>query len=275
MAPSESELRETGRRLLLARMRLLSEHGFYGLLLMHMRFAIGDELDTAWVSSDTITFNPEFMGRLSDEELDFVLEHEVLHAALGHVSRGLGYEDPELFNVACDIVVNSNILYSNDMDHKSITLSEFGESMHRTPSGDEGYDYTAEEVYDMLLDRGMAIDGAPSTDDLEPSDAPRGSRAARGRGNPHGHSARDTESGILDEVRRRGRGGRWDWHVPSDGAADGEGRGEWVQRLRDAREAMRARDPSGKRGLVPLGVERLLDELDEPRADWRLLLNDF
>ena len=151
MAPSEETLREVGRRLLLARMRLLCEHGFYGLLLMHMKFALGEEHDTAWVSSDTITFNPAFMARLSDAELEFVMEHEVLHAALGHVSRGHEYENQALFNVACDIVVNSNILLSNGMDARSITLAEFGESMHLTPKGDEGCDYTAEEVYEMLV----------------------------------------------------------------------------------------------------------------------------
>ncbi len=58
--------------------------------------------------------------------------------------------EPERFNIACDIVVNSNILLSNNMDSASITLRKYGESMHLAPDNKEGYEYTAEEVYEML-----------------------------------------------------------------------------------------------------------------------------
>ena len=277
---SESKQRALGRRILLARMRILVEQGFFGLLLMHMKFAIGDELDTAWVSSDTITFNPSFMDELSEDELVFVLEHEVMHTALGHVARGRG-RNQELFNVAADIVVNSNILRSNGMDLASITLREYGESMHLTPAGDEGYGYTAEEVYEMLL-----------AGDMEPA-AKMGD--SRGQGDTEGSGGQEQASGpgssgsgsgssgsglnpsgsSLDDLLRQGRGSRWDWHVVSDEAASEEARDEWVERLRDARDAMRSRDPENERGLVPLCAERLLGELDAQRTDWRALLNDF
>ena len=44
MALSEEKIREYQRRLLLSRMRILCHHGFYGLLLMHMRYAIDEAL---------------------------------------------------------------------------------------------------------------------------------------------------------------------------------------------------------------------------------------
>ena len=47
-------------------------------------------------------------------KVDFVLMHETLHAALQHCTRGHDY-DQYIFNVACDIVVNSNILKANGM----------------------------------------------------------------------------------------------------------------------------------------------------------------
>ena len=75
--------------------------------------------------------------------------HEILHVVLKHVLRQ-GNRDPEMFNIATDIVVNSNILRSNNMDPDSITLRKYGESMHLAPDGKEGYEYTAEDVYGMM-----------------------------------------------------------------------------------------------------------------------------
>ena len=138
------------KRLLLSRTRLLCNHGFYGVLLMHMKFALEESVSTAGTDGVTTYFSPTFLDSISDRELDFVLMHEVLHVVLQHCSR---YENRHriIFNLACDIVVNSHILYANGMDLRAITLEEHGQSMHLAPDGKEGYLYTAEEVYEMLM----------------------------------------------------------------------------------------------------------------------------
>ena len=137
-------------RLLLSRMRILAEDGFYGLLLMHVTFSLDDSLDTAATNGQRIYFSPKFLDELSNSELDFVLMHEVLHIVLKHCFRK-EKRDLQLFNIACDIVVNSNILLSKNMNVKAITLNKYGESMHLTPNREEGYKYIVEEVYDMLI----------------------------------------------------------------------------------------------------------------------------
>ncbi|MBR3969069.1 MAG: hypothetical protein IKJ93_05730 [Clostridia bacterium] len=139
------------KRLQNARLSLLSKQPFYALLLIHMKFALDVSCETAYTDGQRIAFNPDFMDMLSDKELEFVLMHEVLHAALGHPFRKQSDYDLECYDKACDIVVNSNILYSFDMDIKSITLKNFGVAMHMTPSGKEGYKFTVEEVYNELL----------------------------------------------------------------------------------------------------------------------------
>jgi predicted metal-dependent peptidase len=150
MALSNEQARAYSRRLLMARSRLLVDNGFYGLLLMHMIYSLDEGAETAYTDGDRIAFSPKFMEELSDKELEFVLMHEILHVVLRHCARGKNY-DPFLFNIACDIVVNSNIMHSNCDDKTSITLKKYGESMHLTPSGEEGYKFTAEEVYEQLL----------------------------------------------------------------------------------------------------------------------------
>ena len=149
MALSEEQIRNCVRRLQLSRMRLLSHHGFYGLLLMHMRYAVDETMETAATNGEQIIFAPAFLDSLSVEELDFVMMHELLHVVLQHCTRE-GKRDHERFNIACDIVVNSNILLENKGDVTRICLRKWGESMHLAPDGKEGHLYTAEQVYEML-----------------------------------------------------------------------------------------------------------------------------
>ena len=150
MSLTNDEVKKYTQKLLLSRFRILNRHGFYGLLLMHMRFGLDEECNTAYTDGYRINFSPVFLESLSNDEVDFVLMHEILHVVLKHCFRGRKV-DPYLFNIACDIVVNSNILYSKNMNLKYITLEKYGESMHLAPNGKEGYLYTAEEVYNMLI----------------------------------------------------------------------------------------------------------------------------
>ena len=153
MALSEEKVKGYIKRLLLVRMRILCNHGFYGLLLMHMTYSLDEALSTAATDGNRLIFSPTFLDEISDGELDFVMMHEVLHVVLQHCFRGQE-RDQRLFNIACDIVVNSNILSENGMNLSSITLKKYGEAMHVAPDGKEGFEYTAEQVYQMLISSG-------------------------------------------------------------------------------------------------------------------------
>lgn len=165
MVLSDEKKREYMRRLLMSRTRILCRNGFYGLLLMHAVYAIDECCETAATDGKRIFFAPEFLDSLSDTELDFIMMHEILHIVLQHCFRQ-GDRDCDIFNTACDIVVNSNILRSAKMNINAITLSRYGESMHKAPDGKEGYEYTAEEVYNMLCSKSPNnIPKSPGTDD--------------------------------------------------------------------------------------------------------------
>lgn len=244
---SNEKMNEYVKRLLMSRMRLLSSHGFYGLLLMHMRFAIEDSIETAATDGERILFNPEFLESLSDRELDFIMMHEVLHVALQHCSR-VSDMDKEQFNIACDIVVNSNILKENGMKLSSITLHKYGESMHLTPNGKEGYNYTAEQVYGMI---GPVV-GSNGNDN---------------------HNAKGNARGDKDG---KGQSDSWDDHSQW-GSMGGNNKLKetWTKRVMDAAEAISIKDPSNSRGLMPLCAQRLLEELKKPQTDWRTILSEF
>lgn len=240
---SSEKRREYIKRILLSRMRILCNNGFYGLLLMHMNFAIDTGCETACTDGRKIYFGPSFLNNLDDDELDFIMMHEVMHCALQHCIRGKDY-DQEAFNIACDIVVNSNILESNKGNIKSITLKKYGESMHVAPDGEEGRFYTAEEVYAMLPVKGKKKGAS-------------GMMGSGGNGSGNGS-------------------GNWDDHSKW-GTADEDGslQNEWSKNLLDACEAIEIRDPSNQRGLIPLCADRIIKELRKPQTDWRTILNDF
>ena len=86
---SEEKIKAYIKRLLSSRMRILCNHSFYGLLLMHMIYAVSEKVETACTDGVRITFGTNFLDSLSDSELDFVMMHEILHVVLQHCLRGL------------------------------------------------------------------------------------------------------------------------------------------------------------------------------------------
>ncbi|MEE0955800.1 MAG: VWA-like domain-containing protein [Eubacterium sp.] len=138
--------REIIGRLVRVRAGLLGKYPFFGRLALHMNFGLA-ECETAFTDMERIVFDPKFMSRLSDEELAFVLMHEIMHCVLKHCVRGNGL-DQEAYNIACDIVVNSILLETMQREEFSVD----GEpAMHLAPDGTEGRKHTAEEVYRMLM----------------------------------------------------------------------------------------------------------------------------
>ena len=270
MALSESKIKGCIKRLLLSRMRILYNHGFYGLLLMHMIYAVSEEIETACTDGVRITFGIDFLDSLSDSELDFVMMHEILHVVLQHCFRG-NVEDPEAYNIAADIVVNSNIMLENGMKASSITLSKYGIAMHVAPDGKEGHEYTAEQVYAMLP-KNLNKKG----NNKSPGSAVGRAKKENKKGNNKspGSAVGRTKKEISKEQHQPVR--VWDDHSQwGKYEEDDTLRDVWVKRFEDAAEAIKIRDPSNARGLLPAFAERILKELKKTQTDWRTILNDF
>lgn len=294
MALSEQKLREYVKRLLLSRMRILCNNGFYGLLLMHMVYSMDENCETAATDGVRIYFDPDFLERLSDGELDFVMMHEIMHVVLQHCLRR-GDRDDGLFNIACDVVVNSNILLSNNMDLSTITLKDFGEAMHLAPNGKEGHNYTAEEVYEMLLKKGGLPDGGNSEGDGKTGKGQgQSNNSSNGKGNANNDKGGNSPNGNKGKVgsgsasangkgnsAKKGNGssggdGVLDDHSRWGAYADDETlKDTWVKRFEDACEAMEIREASTGRGNLPAFAKRILQELRKPQTDWRTVLNEF
>jgi len=110
--------------------QLLLKEPFFAHILARTVRKITDEVPTAAVglSNDLILLmvNEEFFLKelKSESERTAVLKHEVLHLVFRHLFRDKIKEDPELFNLAADIVVNQYI-GSWKLPDNAITLKTF------------------------------------------------------------------------------------------------------------------------------------------------------
>ena len=149
--------------------------------------------------------------------------------------------EKELYNIACDIVVNSNILLSNNMDTRTITLRSDGEAMHLAPNGKEGYEYTAEEVYNMLQ-KNLGMNNAKLQS--------------------NGKTKNTTN--IIDNHTK------WQQIEKNEELEE-----LWIGRLDEVSKTIEIRDSIINRETMPAFAQRRLKELKNAQTDWREILIDF
>src|SRR5690242_16574376 len=100
---------QTARMISASLLRMCQRSAFFAALALFARFQASQQVPTAATDGRDVFVNPEFFGSLAAPDQDFVLLHEVLHAALLHVPRR-GGRDPRIWNVAADIVVNGMLV---------------------------------------------------------------------------------------------------------------------------------------------------------------------
>lgn len=142
----EMKVKNTVRRMTEERALLIKNNPFFGHLSMGLQLACAP-CKTACTDGSRLIFDPAFAEKLSDQELQFVILHEVLHCVFRHCIRGKGLHSV-LYNIACDIVVNSTILAMWGQESMMIAGEK---AMHLAPDGKEGREYNAKEIYQMLI----------------------------------------------------------------------------------------------------------------------------
>ncbi len=156
------------KKLFSARLALLHSFPFYSLMLSHVKFIADANCKSISCYNNDIIYLPEFVETLDNNELMIMLMHLVLHLALGHPFRKQESYDAKRYDLACDIVVNSNILqslchssFSNDwkVSHNGNHLvlekpfPHLSNFPYLTPNQQDGFHFTADQVYRMLAEQ--------------------------------------------------------------------------------------------------------------------------
>ena len=266
------------KRLQGIRQGLVRKTPFYAILLFGLRFSLDDMTETVYTDGERIAFNPDFLKSITDREVEFIMLHEVSHVALCHPFRRIIADcDFQLYDMACDIVVNSNIYQFAGKDEKYITIK--GKVMPHKICDKEGFLFTVEQVYEQLLSQ------RKKTDDNEDGNGNKTDD------NEDGNGKRDGSGKIQGKDGKDGRGSG----KPSsnDGATiddhsfwEGEDEEEissttWEARVMQTYETVKNLPQAsfGKQdngwGDLPIFAERMYNEVASNKLDWRTLLNDF
>ena len=138
------------------RMRLLRVHPFYGDVLLKLPIVMDESIPTACTDGKNIRYNPSFFASKTKEEYCYILMHEVMHVLMMHCFRRENRK-PDLWNVACDFVVNDMVnMLAMNLTKNGIVL--------KTPNDALVFpDYlvakeSAETMYEKLLDMNSKID---------------------------------------------------------------------------------------------------------------------
>jgi len=226
--------REVREILITARVGMLLRASFFGNLATRLKLVNADEwCSTAATDGRNFYYNSKFIKMLRPKEVEFLFGHEVLHCVYDHFGRR-GDRDAQLFNVACDYCVNSDL-----KKHK------VGEFITTVPClyDDKYVDWASEEVYDDLFANAETID----IDDLV--------------------------SRMLDQ-HLDGKQGDDDGDEGEDGkSGPSKYTKEEREKIKDEiKEAMLSASQASDPGNIPVGVKRIVAQLTEPKMNWRDLL---
>jgi predicted metal-dependent peptidase len=217
-APDDTEVRRRLEHSL--RMVTVPFPHFAGLVRV-VRIELDRRVPTIGVfASGRLVVNPEFVRQLQDNELVFVLAHEIFHLALRTHDRALG-SDPLQFNQAHDYIINDILRGELGFPHvpagglewpgaRLLSAEEILLQMERNPNQQQ---------------RGPGI--WSRADDASAGSSSRGSRA--GRGNQPG-SEQNQGAGSADETLGDVLGSELEraWY-PDESAADQQAQAEAVK----------------------------------------------
>jgi len=122
-----------------ARVQMISKQPFFGVLCMSLRFKPDPNEDTAAVTPyGVVYYNPDYIKKLTTEQVKGLICHEVMHVALRHLEREEG-RDHFKANIAQDLAINPLILQTFQLPPGALYMREY-----------EGMSW--EEIYDKLSD---------------------------------------------------------------------------------------------------------------------------
>ncbi len=247
-------------KLAAARTRLILEKPFLGSLVMHLplRAANVKWCKTTATDAKNFYYNPDYIGRLSLEQTQFVLAHEAMHCALSHFARR-NHRQKHRWDVACDYAVN-------------MILDD--ERMHGPENALLNAAYrglTAEEIYPVLHE-----DPPEETQDqhlFDPASDEQGAEGVllppfQGEGRGGDGQARDEGGGSSTDGQETSSGQSQAAGEPEDASPLDSGRldEQWKSRLAAAAQSAR------QAGRLSPSLMRLIDHQLAPQLPWRALL---
>lgn len=242
-----------------AKTSILLNNPFYANIIMRVPFIENKECPTLQTDSTKIEYNPLLIEASSVQEIRFYCYHEAFHIIfLHHLRRGI--KNPDLYNKAADYVINSILKEMAD----NYNNKKYAISVPDWVSYDVRFKgMYVEEVYKILLDENPQ------------QNKPQQGNNQQGSGQSSGNSKGD--SGGESPYEKAKRTGRFD-EVKDLKNKEGKAASESEKKENEQqwKGIIQQSHAAAKRaGKVPLGIDRIIEELFEPQIDWRSVLSQY
>ena len=237
--------KEQRERITLARVRMLMKHPFWGNLATRLKVVEASNwCPTAATDGRCLYYNQEFIKLLDDDELVFLVGHELLHCIYEHMDPDVkGDRNSIIWNIATDY--NINMTLDEQGIGKVITLVEILlDYKYRGMSSFEIYDdvlanvpkIDLDKLVDKILDEHLNENG----DNDEEGES-------KGSGKEDGDDERPGRPKFTKEERKQIK-----------------------DELKDA--VLQAAQAAGADNL-PTDINRMINDLTRPKMDWKDLLH--
>ena len=231
-------------KLVTARIALLLKQPFFGNLATRLKIVNADDwCPTAATDGRHFYYNTEFIDSLTPRETEFLFGHEVLHCVFDHFQLRAGTRDAQIWNIAADYAVNQILV-----DNRIGDMPKDEKGKDKGFQDDKYRDVASEEIYDELYKKAKK----------------------------NGRSMLDKLGKLLDE--------HIDWDKDSQGNIEGKGKQgkgggapkytkEELKKIKDEmKEAMISAAQSTGAGNLPGAIQRMIQELTEPKMNWREII---
>lgn len=245
------------RKMLRCRVQIGNSQPFFGNLIMHLKVEekLGLKYKTMATDGRHLFYDPDFVLSKTDDEIKWVITHEVMHCALKHFLRRQA--NPDYWNAAADYALNQLIAELPKECGKMLPEALY----------DKKYDgWTAEMIYQYLLKNNIDLPpdyvigngGKGSTWRIgEVEDPPK----IKGKGDGEGDGDGGSKEG-------EGEGGQGEMKVIERDLSDPDDLGDyWEDALRESLNK--------NAGTMPEAFRRKLLKLLQPQIDWKSQLKRF
>ena len=249
-----------------ARIQLLLNWPLFGDIIIHLPLKEAKWCKTAATDGKFFYYCKEFVSKLSKEQTLFLTAHEVSHVLLLHIFRYGNGRDPDIMNMAMDYIINYMLIHTKDNNGNTIgkiieKVAPVDKILYNPLYTDE---FTVEELYDLLAKNkakkqntlDMHLKGGDGGDDGSKESDEDG-------GGDNGDEKQDSKSG-------------------NELSDDEDGPPKYTQSEIDAiKENMLnvviqsiTHQNNINPGSVPAGLMRMLNDLLEPKFDWKTMLDN-
>jgi len=292
-----------------ARAQVVLSHPFFGALLLKQQIEVGP-VKTIATDGKTLYYNPAFIESCAPDELQAVCAHEALHPGLCHHLRQ-GDRSHALWNVACDYAINPILVEADfhlpegaliraDLADKS--AEEIFRELQNEQREEDRRDEQQEKRDQRRRDEGSAGENGDPLDDDEadqseddspsvpsededgdeipeaddsnsdPFDDEEDDADDQGDASQRSESDDQPEDDADDQSEVAGDYGGCGCVLPAPMKTEPERQAEeseWKVALTQAANMARAH------GTLPGQLERMIETMTAPLADWRDLLRRF